>query len=170
MSEASSQPDLRQLIEEHYDMLFRFAWRLSGSKEDAEDLTQQTFLTAQRKLHQLQDPEAVKSWLCTILRHLFLRTKTQKQTSLELIPEPDLTSSDEDGLDTFDSEALQAALDDLPEDFRTPILLFYLGELSYTEIADEMGIPLGTVMSRLARGREYLKQKLISRGFIETPF
>ena len=169
MSEASSQPEIRQLVVEHYEMLYRFAWRLSGSKEDAEDLTQQTFLTAQRKLHQLQDPDAVKSWLCKILRHLFFRTNQSKQTSLDLVPELDVVSSDGDGLDTFDSEALQAALDDLPEDFRTPILLFYLGDFSYTEIAEQMEIPLGTVMSRLARGREHLKQKLIARGFIETP-
>ena len=169
MSEVSSQPDIRQLVAEHYEMLFRFAWRLSGSKEDAEDLTQQTFMIAQRKLHQLQEPDAVKSWLCTILRHLFLRSKSQKPTSLDLIPEPDVTGSEGDGLDTFDSEALQAALDDLPEDFRTPILLFYLGDFSYSQIAEQMDIPLGTVMSRLARGREHLKQKLIARGFIETP-
>ena len=128
MSESSSQPDIRQLIEEHYDMLFRFAWRLSGSREDAEDLTQQTFLTAHRKLHQLQTPNAAKSWLCTILRRRFLRTVEQTPLSLDVIPEPDTTS--EAVLDTFDSESLQAALQDLPEEFRTPIILFYLGELS----------------------------------------
>ncbi|MBD3676407.1 MAG: RNA polymerase sigma factor [Planctomycetaceae bacterium] len=168
MSESSSQPDIRQLIEEHYEMLFRFAWRLSGSQEDAEDLTQQTFLTAHRKLHQLEKPEAAKSWLCTILRRQFLRTVEQSPVSLEAIPEPDNTTS-EDVLDTFDSESLQAALQDLPEEFRTPIILFYLGEFSYNQIAEQMEIPLGTVMSRLARGREHLKQRLIARGFIETP-
>lgn len=168
MSESSSQPDIRQLIEEHYEMLFRFAWRLSGSQEDAEDLTQQTFLTAHRKLHQLQKPEAAKSWLCTILRRQFLRTVEQSPVSLEAIPEPDNTTS-EAVLDTFDSESLQAALQDLPEEFRTPIILFYLGEFSYNQIAEQMEIPLGTVMSRLARGREHLKQRLIARGFIETP-
>lgn len=167
MSDSSSQPDIRQLIDEHYEMLFRFGWRLSGSREDAEDLTQQTFLTAHRKLHQLQDPEAAKSWLCTILRRRFLRTVGQSPLSLDVIPEPDTTS--EAVLDTFDSESLQAALQDLPEEFRTPIILFYLGEFSYNEIAEQMEVPLGTVMSRLARGREHLKQKLIARGFIETP-
>jgi len=166
MSEANSQCNIRQLVEEHYQMLFRFAWRLSGSPEDAEDLTQQTFLIAQRKLHQLQDPTAVRSWLCTILRHHFLRTVDRPIASLEAVPEPDDPGSTPD---EFDSEALQTALNELPEEFRTVLVLFYFGDFSYKEIAEQLEVPLGTVMSRLARGREQLKQKLIAQGIVESP-
>lgn len=165
MSEANSHSDIRQLVEEHYEMLFRFAWRLSGSREDAEDLTQQTFLIAQRKLHQLQEPAAVRSWLCTILRHHFLRSLDRPIASLEAVPEPDNGHS---APDDFDSEGLQSALNELPEEFRTVLVLFYFGEFSYKQIAEQLGVPLGTVMSRLARGREQLKQKLIAHGIVES--
>lgn len=165
MSEANSHPGIHELIEEHYQMLFRFAWRLSGSREDAEDLTQQTFLIAQRKLHQLQDPKAVRSWLCTILRHHFLRSIERPTASLEAVPEPDDTDAVPD---EFDSEALQSALNELPEEFRTTLVLFYFGDFSYKEIAQQLDVPLGTVMSRLARGREQLKQKLIAHGIVES--
>jgi RNA polymerase sigma-70 factor (ECF subfamily) len=164
MSEADSHCDIRQLVEEHYEMLFRFAWRLSGSREDAEDLTQQTYLIAQRKLHQLQDPAAVRSWLCTILRHHFLRSVDHSSVTLEAVPEPDDTHTTPDD---FDSEGLQSALNELPEEFRTTLVLFYFGDLSYKEIAQQLDVPLGTVMSRLARGREQLKQKLIAHGITE---
>jgi len=149
---------IEEFIQRHHSLLYRYAYRLSGSRADAEDLTQQTYLIAHQNLHQLRDPSAEKSWLCTILRHAYLRTATQRPTVMPLDgsvepPQPGRES-------TCDEEAVQAALARLPEDYRTPVILFYFKELNYKEIADVLAVPLGTVMSRLSRGRTQLKRLL----------
>jgi len=154
---------LRHLVEQHYALLYRFAYRLSGSAADAEDLTQQTFLIAQRKLEQLRDPNHAKAWLCTILRNVFrkgLRDESPpgRVVSLELLAE---TAEEMPIHSTWDSEDLQSLLNELPEEFRTPLILYYFDEFSYKEIAEQMGVPLGTVMSRLARGKTHLRRLLL---------
>jgi RNA polymerase sigma-70 factor, ECF subfamily len=151
------------LVEAHYAVLYRYAYRLSGSAADAEDLTQETFCQAQDKLHQLRDRERAKSWLFSILRNAYLHrlrsSKQEKLVSLDGIPEvPDRMS---DSGPEVDSAQLQTALNELPEMFRTPIVLFYFEEFSYREIAEEMNVPLGTVMSRLARAKSFLRQRLL---------
>jgi len=149
------------LVQEHYEFLYRFAFRLSGSAADAEDLTQQTFLQAQRKFDQLRDPDSVRPWLAAILRNFFRKSLRQNNystfSSMEYEPEPE-TPLPEDTL--FDAEQLQLALAELPEEFRTAIVLYYLEELSYKEIAESLEVPIGTVMSRLSRGKEYLRRRL----------
>lgn len=152
-----------ELVERYYASLYRYACRLSGSQADAEDLTQETFLRATAKLGQLRDADKVRSWLYSILRHAYLqRQRGAPQThhvSLEdLCDVPDEVP---DPLPEFDAEALRKALDDLPEPYRTAVLLYYFEELSYREIADVLDVPIGTVMSRLARARGYLKARLL---------
>lgn len=152
---------LAALVEEHAELLYRYAYRLSGSAAEAEDLTQQTFLAAHRHLEQLREPGRAKSWLCTILRNEYLKqVRTQAGASLhslEEVGEPQV----EVPLDSpIDEEQLQAALQELPEEYRSPVILFYFGELSYKEIAEQLEIPIGTVMSRLARGKSFLKKRL----------
>ncbi len=159
MSHPAPESDIRELVEQHYRLLYRFGYRLSGSAADAEDLTQQTFLTAQRKLGQLREMSSARSWLCSILRNLYLKTRRRPVTaSLQAVPEPENDRPADPP--EFDSEALQQALNELPEEFRTPLILFYFEEFSYREIAEQMQVPMGTVMSRLARGRDQLKTKL----------
>jgi RNA polymerase sigma-70 factor, ECF subfamily len=157
----SSPCDVADLVEQHYDLLYRYAFRLSGSAADAEDLAQQTFLTAQARLSQLRDPQNARAWLCTILRHQYLKTRRPSagagRISLDRIPEP--TDETPEEL-LIEPDELQAALDELPEEFRTPIVLFYFGEFSYKEIADQMDMPVGTVMSRLARAKGWLRKRL----------
>ncbi|MEW4526388.1 sigma-70 family RNA polymerase sigma factor [Maioricimonas sp. JC845] len=152
---------VRELVESHYESLYRFAWRLSGSASDAEDLTQQAFLTAQRKLEQLRDPERARSWLLTIVRNAYLKSRRRDRlvafSGMETAPEPTAEALDETVLD---SDELQAALNDLPDEFRVPILLYYFESLSYREIADRLDVPIGTVMSRLSRGKGYLRSRL----------
>lgn len=159
MSHPAPESDVRDLVEQYYQLLYRFGYRLSGKSADAEDLTQQTFLIAQQKLDQLREASSARSWLCTILRNLYLKTRQrQAPASLENRPEPE-TASNGDSPE-FDSEMLQLALDELPDEFRIPLVLYYFDEFSYREIADQLEIPLGTVMSRLARGRNHLRTKL----------
>ena len=156
-------PTLPELVDEYYVRLYRFAYRLSGSAADAEDLTQQTFLTAQTSLHQLREPEHAKAWMFAILRNTYLkgrrRAKQAEIVSLENSPEPSETSDEAADLRM---EELQAVLDDLPDEFREPLILFYFQEFSYKEIADLLDVPLGTVMSRLARGKKHLRSRLAS--------
>jgi RNA polymerase sigma-70 factor (ECF subfamily) len=160
MESSELRQRVTELIGQHYELLYRVSFRLTGSVADAEDLTQQTFLTAQQKLHQLRDTESAKGWLLTILRHHFFRNRrraVRQSMALDALPEP--SDSIDEPLE-FDSEKLQLALNELPEEFRFPLVLFYFQELSYQEIAAQLDVPLGTVMSRLSRGKQHLRRRL----------
>ncbi len=149
------------LIREHYVFLYRYAYRLSGSRCDAEDLTQQCFLTAHRKLHQLREPKAARSWLFQILRTAFFRLCRKRQPVLESDAEMDMGSVVEEETDeSFDLERLQERLGELHENFRLVLLMFYFEEKSYDEIAAELNIPIGTVMSRLSRAKAHLRSRI----------
>jgi RNA polymerase sigma-70 factor (ECF subfamily) len=148
-------------VDEHYALLFRYAYRLCGSIAEAEDLTQQTFLTAALKLDQLQDEKRAKSWLFAILRNHYLkRVRHEATITWETLDDAAEHSSGEAQEIEIDSELLQRALNELPEEFRSPLILFYFEEFSYQEIAEHMGVALGTVMSRLSRGKSYLRLRL----------
>lgn len=158
----SPKHDIQTLVHAHYQALYRYAYRLSGSGSDAEDLTQETFCQAQTKISQLREADKAKAWLFTILRNVYLRkvrsSKLSKQVSLESVDElPDRPS---EPMPILDSVELQKALNQLPELFRTPIILYYFEEFSYREIAEQMEVPLGTVMSRLARAKAFLRERL----------
>ena len=157
---ASTQISLPDLIEQHYVVLYKYAYRLSGSAADAEDLTQQTFLNAQLRLDQLREPEHVRSWLFTILRNQFLKSVRRKPALPLTVEVPDALEEPLGNDFDVDSEQLQAALDDLAEDFRIPIILYYFNEFSYRQIAEQLEIPIGTVMSRLSRGKRWLRDRL----------
>lgn len=154
--------DIEALVLAHYQALYRYAYRLSGSGQEAEDLTQETFCQAQQKIHQLREADKAKSWLFTVLRNAYLRkvrtTKLGKQVSLDSVEE--LPDRAPEPMPIVDSVQLQKVLDELPELFRTPIILYYFEEFSYRDIAEQMEVPLGTVMSRLARAKAFLRERL----------
>lgn len=158
----SSSLDIRTLVLDHHRDVYRYAFRLTGRQPDAEDLTQQTFLIAQQRLHQVRQPERVVSWLFAILRSCYLKAERKSTplaaTSIELevdnIPE---TSAE----DPVDKELLQAAIDELPEEFKLVLVMFYFEECSYKEIAEQLQIPIGTVMSRLTRAKGRLRCRLV---------
>ncbi len=154
-------PSVPDLIDRHYQSLYRYAFRLSGSAADAEDLTQETFGKALTRLAQLRDPERAKPWLFQILRNGYLHRlrdeKRRKLLPLDTVPElPEQTGE----IEGIDPEELQKALNGLEESFRTPLILFYFEDFSYRDIAEQLDLPMGTVMSRLARAKAYLKAKL----------
>jgi RNA polymerase sigma-70 factor, ECF subfamily len=166
----NSRSEIETLVEAHYAALYRYACRLSGSSQEAEDLTQETFCQAQKKLLQLRDKERAKSWLFSILRNAYLHrvrsSKVEKQVSLDGIAE--LPERVTDAVPEVDSAQLQIALNELPEMFRTPLILYYFEEFSYRDIAEQMNVPMGTVMSRLARAKTFLRQRLASHvDFVE---
>lgn len=161
MSSGDAVPNISRLVEQHYALLYRYAYRLSGSVADAEDLTQQTFLSAQSHLDQLRDHGQAKNWLCTILRHCYLKSlRKKKNRAPALLENLDELAVEMPHNTDFDSEKLQQVLDLLPDEFKLPIVLFYFKEFSYKEIAEQLGVPLGTVMSRLSRAKGFLKKHL----------
>src|SRR5262245_59677565 len=133
MGMPGSQRMVERLVEEHYVVLYRYAYRLCGHEDEAEDLTQETFTKAQMSLSQLRDPGRAKDWLFTILRNEYLhRVRHERQQPTiswevvgdvpEPLPEP---------LPDVDPDRLQQALLELPEVYRTAILLYYFEEFSY---------------------------------------
>jgi RNA polymerase sigma-70 factor (ECF subfamily) len=162
MAKPGSPQTIQLLVEDHYAALYRYAYRLSGSPADAEDLTQEAFCKAQLNFGQLRDPSRAKPWLFSILRNAYLhRARAERQqpcVSLECVG--DLAEPLPPQLPDIDPERLQQALNELPEAFRTPIVLYYFEDFGYREIAEQMDLPIGTVMSRLARAKAFLRVRL----------
>ena len=119
-SEPALAPTIEDLIHNHYQAIYRYAYRLCGSVCDAEDLTQQCFLLAHRKLDQLRDAKAAKSWLCQILRNAFLKLCRKKRPKNEVDADFDISAIFHDPhADTgHDSELLQRQLNELPDNYR----------------------------------------------------
>ena len=172
----------------HLDAVYRFALRLSGAPAQAEDLVQETFLRAYRSWDQYTRGTAAKSWLFTICRNVFLRKRERRQRHDEIVDEKvdrsgpgknpvnpvwvSIMGVDPEG-DFFDSivdRRIIEAIEDLPEEYRTAVVLSDVEGLPYAEIAELMGIPVGTVKSRLFRGRRRLQQQLydyaVEEGYI----
>jgi RNA polymerase sigma-70 factor (ECF subfamily) len=157
-------PVPRLPVEEHLDRLFAYAYRLTGSQDLAEDLTQQTFLVAQQRIHQLRDPDRLAAWLMKILRNAYLKyrrgLKPLAARPLELAADQLVCEQTPHAI--YDEELLHAALQRLPEEFRVVVLMFYFEGLSYCEIAKELALPEGTVMSRLSRAKGHLRRMLFT--------
>jgi RNA polymerase sigma-70 factor (ECF subfamily) len=152
-------------VDEYYVSLYRYAFRLAGSSADAEDLTQETFCKAQLNFSQLRDAERARPWLFSILRNVYLhRVRADKQQPcVPLEAAGDLPESAPGPLLEVDPDQLQKALNELPEAFRTPIILYYFEDFGYREIAEQMDLPIGTVMSRLARAKAHLRARLLPK-------
>jgi RNA polymerase sigma-70 factor (ECF subfamily) len=151
------------LVSAHYEGLFRFALTLVRRPEEAADLTQETFFRYATKGSQLRDPSKAKSWLYTTLYRQFLmgRRRETRFRHVELNEtQPDLPVVEPDLVSRLDSSLVMVALTGLDETYRAPLTLFYLGGHSYKEIALILDVPIGTVMSRLSRGKKMLRQQL----------
>ena len=162
----------------HLDAVYRFALRLSGSPDQAEDLVQETFLRAFRSWGQYTRGTAAKSWLFTICRNIFLRGRERVRRHDEIVEQEavrvpsgaELVNPLWASVDGVDPEGrffgsivdgrIMEAVAGLPEDFRTAVVLSDVEGLGYGEIAELLEIPVGTVKSRLFRGRRQLQQAL----------
>ena len=151
------------VVNTYYQPLYRFALSLAGGESAACDLTQETFRRFASKGHQLRDPSKVKTWLFSTLYRQFLRDNQEQRRlqPLELVEaDEQCAGSAPECENTIDGQTARTALLELDETFRAPLSLFYLEEHSYQEIAEILNIPMGTVMSRIARGRDLLRQRL----------
>jgi len=160
--------DITELVREHHAALYRYALRLTGRIQDAEDLVQQAFLVAQQKLCQVRSADTVRAWLFTVLRNVYLKSRSKQQTAPLVGLEIDLSILvQQSAYEPIDQEALQQALADLPDEFRLVVLMFYFEDQSYKQIAESLDVPIGTVMSRLSRAKAHLRRRL-SRGLEDT--
>ena len=171
------------------DSLYSTAYRMSRNRQDAEDLLQETYLRAYKYYDKFQEGTNFKAWLFKILKNTFINRYRKRQRQplknsfdeiegafeLKLLESPltarGATPEEELMVDVLDQD-VQQAVEALPEDYRTAVELADLQGLSYREIADQLGIPLGTVMSRLYRGRRKLEAVLLQyareHGYIRS--
>jgi RNA polymerase sigma-70 factor (ECF subfamily) len=156
-----------QLVDAHYAALFRFAVSLTRSDSDACDLTQQTFYIWAKKGHTMRDAAKAKTWLFTTLYREFIRARRrgQRMTSIEELPPGDQDPPDVeiDQVAKLDNQLVLDALQEIDPVFRAALTLFYLKDLTYHEIAEILDVPIGTVMSRLNRGKAHLRSALTRR-------
>ena len=162
-----------ELAERHAKFLYNIAWRYTGNRYDAEDLVQETFFIAFKQFDQLRDESKFKSWLFTILRNTYLKNlyqdgrhrETEYDDGIDYIRILENTVEQIDMAEIYEqkveSNQIQRLLDELPEKHKSPLLLYYMTELPYQEIAAALDLPIGTVMSRLSRSKQILKKKVL---------
>lgn len=155
------------IVGRYYESLYRFAYSLTQREADACDLTQETFRQLGAKAHQLRDVAKVKSWLFTTLYRAFIDERRQQTRHPHVeagAVEHELPPVEANPSTRIDAATAREALLRLDEVFRAPLILFHLEDHSYAEIAQILGVPIGTVMSRLSRGRALLRELLEERG------
>src|ERR1700689_4361337 len=173
----------------HMSSLYTAALRMTRNPADAEDLVQETYLKASRGFGRFEEGTNLKAWLYRILTNTFInsyRSKKRRPEQTELDEVEDLylyrrlggleavtagRSAEEEVLDHFTDSDVKAAVEALPEQFRMAVLLADVEGFSYKEIAEILGVPIGTVMSRLHRGRKSLQKVLhdlgVQRGLVK---
>ncbi|GAB2732620.1 RNA polymerase sigma factor SigE [Salinifilum aidingensis] len=162
-------PTWDEVVRQHADRVYRLAYRLSGNKHDAEDLTQDTFIRVFRSLASYK-PGTFEGWLHRITTNLFLdMARRRSRLRMEGLPEDSerLPGGDPSPEQVYHSTRLdpdlQAALDELAPEFRAAVVLCDVEGLSYEEIGATLGVKLGTVRSRIHRGRQLMKTTLEKR-------
>jgi RNA polymerase sigma-70 factor, ECF subfamily len=166
----ASMPSWDELVRQHADRVYRLAYRLSGNQHDAEDLTQETFIRVFRSVQNYQ-PGTFEGWLHRITTNLFLdMVRRRSRIRMEALPEDyDRVPADEPNPEEIYHDSrlgpdLQAALDSLPPEFRAAVVLCDIEGLSYEEIGATLGVKLGTVRSRIHRGRQALRDYLAAHS------
>ena len=168
--------EFEEIIIEHLDSLYNIALRMTRNRADAEDLVQDVCTRAYRFFYSFRKGSNAKAWLLTILRNIYIndfrkKAKRPPVVSLSNIePLEDCSirertsafahSVNDKALEQLSSESIKAIIDELPDEFKMVVILFYVEELSYQEIANIVACPKGTVMSRLYRARKQLRKQL----------
>lgn len=187
----ADQQDFADQAMEYAPQLYSAALRMTRNRADAEDLVQDAYLRAYRSFHTFQEGTNLRAWLYRILTNAYInkyRAKQRRPQESELGEIEDLylyrrlgsmetaaasMSAEEQFLDLFTDDEVKQALEDLPENFRLPVLLADVEGFPYKEIAEILDIPIGTVMSRLHRGRKQMHRALyeyaMQRGILNDP-
>ena len=156
--------EFAELVDAHYQALFRFGMSLTRDVDRASDLVQETFCIWAAKGSQLRDRSKAKTWLFTTLHREFLNQRRRaSKFSDEPVDEESAAAvpdSQDDAERQMDGQRAMELLGALEETYRAPLALFYLQQHSYKEIAEILDVPIGTVMSRLSRGKEMLRKRM----------
>ena len=165
-------PTWEEVARDYGRFLYNVAYRLTGNVEDARDLVQESLLRIRRGL-ETYEPGSLEGWLARIVTNVFLdEMRKKKRRPVHALPEnPDLvlppSAAADDAADAAGlSTEIQAAINTLPEEFRVPLVLCDVADQSYEDIAATLGVPIGTVRSRLHRGRRMLRAELTARGVL----
>ncbi len=165
-------PTWEEVAEHHGRFLYNVAYRLTGNPDDARDLVQESLLRVRRGLA-TYEPGSLEGWLARIVTNVFLDDKRkQARRPVHALPEnPDLVLPPSESADVVAdasglSTEIQAAINALPEEFRVPVVLCDVADQTYESIARALDIPVGTVRSRLHRGRRMLRAELLHRGVL----
>jgi RNA polymerase sigma-70 factor, ECF subfamily len=180
MEQGLTDNDFEKLLAPALDTAYRVALRLSRDPDDAADLVRDAVLAAFKGRHTFQPGTHFKAWFLRILTNFYYRSRAKKGIHTEDVPiedvqeiylfrksqaeglHPETTDPAKEIVDQLSAEQLAAALDRLPEDYRVTATLYLMDNLSYQEIADALDIPIGTVRSRIHRGRNILQKALWS--------
>lgn len=167
-----SDPEFEKLVDLYYRDLYRFAFSLTRNEADAADLTQQTFYIWALKGHQLRVLANAKGWLFTTLHREFLQTRRRQERisdqplTEEIVNEIAVVSVDT--INKIDSHTMLELFEKIDKSYQAALLLYYMEDLSYKEIAEVLEIPLGTVQSRIARGKMRLHELLTGESRSNT--
>jgi RNA polymerase sigma-70 factor (ECF subfamily) len=161
---ALSRAEFNDLVSQHGESLYRTAYRMMGDRHEAEDMVQETFRSAWKGRQNYQPERGQRAWLAAILRRRIIDRWRRR-------PPPSVLSSEapleihipaEDPLASEYTDEMQAALNRLPAELRETLLLVVVADLTHQEVADMLDIPLGTVLSRVSRGRQRLREYLLA--------
>lgn len=165
-------PTWEEVARDHGQFLYTVAYRLTGNVDDARDLVQEALLRVRRGLA-TYEPGSLEGWLARIVTNVFLDDmRRKKRRPVQALPDqPDLVVPAAVGADVAADRAglsteIQAAIAALPEEFRVPVVLCDVADQSYEDIARTLDVPIGTVRSRLHRGRKLLRGELVARGVV----
>jgi len=156
----SDNLNFEDIVSAYYQSLYRFGYSLAKNEHEAGDLTQQTFFIYAKKGGSVRDKSKVKSWLFTTLYREFLRRR-RKDSRMDHY-EPDMLEAAGGTVEPhirrhLDANLALEALAEVDKVYRQPLALFYMKDLSYKEIAETLDVPIGTIMSRLSRGKAQLR-------------
>ncbi|MEX1008445.1 MAG: sigma-70 family RNA polymerase sigma factor [Acidimicrobiia bacterium] len=167
---ADGVPTWEEVARDHGRFLYNVAYRLAGNDDDAQDLVQEALLRVRKGLERYQ-PGSLEGWLARIVTNVFLdEMRRRKRRPTDALPDdpgrvlPLAPAADE--VQTGLSEEIQHALAELPDEFRVPVVLCDVSDLSYEQIAESTGVPIGTVRSRIHRGRRMLRASLTAGGVV----
>jgi RNA polymerase sigma-70 factor (ECF subfamily) len=161
-------PTWEEVARDYGRFLYNVAYRLAGNDEDAQDLVQEALIRVRKGLERYE-PGSLEGWLARIVTNVFLdEVRRRKRRPTDALPDdpgrvlPPSPAADE--VSTGLSDEIQRALGGLPEEFRVPVVLCDVSDLSYEQIASSTGVPIGTVRSRIHRGRRMLRAALAADG------
>jgi RNA polymerase sigma-70 factor (ECF subfamily) len=158
--------EFNRMVDEHGPALYRMAYRLSADRHEAEDLVQDTFRSAWKSRRLFEQGRGERAWLAAILRRRAADRWRRRgpRTVLSGDYQPEISQPAEDPTRNQYTDEMQSALDRLPTELRETLLLVVVAELTHQETANLLGIPLGTVLSRVSRARRRLREYLLTAG------